>query len=70
MKLHFAILAVALLAANALAQQRIVPEQSDISFTSKQVRRFNQCFTKCAETIKLIVGLLVNQETVYIMAFK
>jgi len=37
MKLHFAILAVALLAANALAQQRIVPEQSDISFTSKQL---------------------------------
>lgn len=32
-----AILAVALLAANASAQQRLVPEQSEISFTSKQL---------------------------------
>jgi polyisoprenoid-binding protein YceI len=37
MKLHLAILAVALLAPNAWAQQRLVPEQSDIRFTSKQM---------------------------------
>jgi polyisoprenoid-binding protein YceI len=37
MKLRFAILTVALIAANALAQQRLVLEQSEISFTSKQL---------------------------------
>jgi polyisoprenoid-binding protein YceI len=37
MKLRHAILSVTLLATSALAQQRLVPERSDISFTSKQI---------------------------------